>query len=65
MIDRNVPRSCNKICIANVDGQCAVETCGGPIRRLVMPKLNLDKAAWAYRVARDTFDELFGTEVDE
>lgn len=65
MIDRDMPHSCNKRCIANVDGQCAVKACGGPISRLVMPDLDLEKAAWTYRIARDTFDELFGTEVDE
>lgn len=62
MIDQDKSHPCGKPCIANVSGRCAVQVCGGPISRLAVPGRDLDTAAWAYGIARDTFDELFDKE---
>ena len=40
---------CNKDCIANVCGECAVEKCEGQIQRLGMRNNNAETAAWTYK----------------
>ena len=49
---------CNKDCIANVCGECAVKTCEGQIQRLGGYQ-NVEKAAWAYKIAVDSFKDYF------
>ena len=51
---------CNKDCIANVCGECAVEKCEGQIQRLGMRNNNAETAAWTYKIAVDSFKDYFG-----
>lgn len=52
-------RPCNKDCIANVCGECAAEKCEGQIQRLEGYH-SAEKAAWAYKIAVDSFHDYFG-----
>lgn len=51
-------KTCNKACIANVCGECAVEKCEGQIQRLEGYH-SAEKAAWAYKIAVDSFRDYF------
>lgn len=54
-------KTCNKTCIANVGGKCAVQDCRGPISRLDgAPISDLERAAKFYDLLRDAFDDYFG-----
>ena len=55
-----VRMKCNKDCIANVCGECAVEKCEGQIQRLGMRNNNAETAAWTYKIAVDSFKDYFG-----
>lgn len=57
-----VRMKCNKDCIANVCGECAVEKCEGQIQRLGMRNNNAETAAWTYKIAVDSFKKLFWKE---
>jgi hypothetical protein len=50
---------CNQDCIANVCGECAAEKCEGQIQRLEGYH-SAEKAAWAYKIAVDSFHDYFG-----
>lgn len=52
-------RLCNKDCIANVCGECAVEKCEGQIQRIGWQQ-DSKIAAWAYKIAVDSFHDYFG-----
>lgn len=53
-------RTCNKPCIANVNGHCAVKVCGGPITRITQNKYqDLETAARFYSFAKAAFDDYF------
>ena len=54
-----VRMKCNKDCIANVCGECAVEKCEGQIQRLGMRNNNAETAAWTYKIAVDSFKDYF------
>lgn len=52
---------CEKNCIANVGGQCAVERCSGAISRTGRCLSNTPEiAAKYYEMAREAFDTYFG-----
>ena len=54
-------RECEKNCIANVDGQCMVEQCGGPITTIHRRyTATLEQAAQFYVASREAFDYYFG-----
>ena len=55
-----VRMKCNKDCIANVCGECAVEKCEGQIQRLGIRNNNAETAAWTYKIAVDSFKDYFG-----
>ena len=55
-----VRMKCNKDCIANVCGECAVEKCEGQIQRLGMRNNNAETAAWTYKIAVDSFKDYCG-----
>ena len=51
---------CDKNCIANVGGKCAVEQCGGAISRTGRCLSNTPEiAAKFYRMAREAFEHYF------
>ena len=65
-------RRCNKRCIANVDGLCAVVTCEGAITTTnSFPRTEddvqaVERAARRYDMARSMFEYAFGPDyVDE
>ena len=65
---QNVGRKCQKTCIANVDGVCSVQECGGPISRVAHrnPEMNVERAAEFYDVMKRCFAECFSEKyVDE
>ena len=54
-------RNCNKNCIGNVDGKCAVERCEGEIVRLGRPVHDTpERAAEFYNASREAFRYYFG-----
>jgi hypothetical protein len=55
-----VRMKCNKDCIANVCGECAVEKCEGQIQKLGIRNNNAETAAWTYKIAVDSFKDYFG-----
>ena len=49
---------CKKNCIANVDGQCAVDSCSGAITALDIKRpLHPETAAMLYNSARKMFED--------
>lgn len=54
---------CKHFSKANVDGNCSVQDCRGPIVRLGgSPTRSLDQAAKFYRLSKSAFDDYFGKE---
>ena len=49
-------------CIGNVNGECAVEHCNGPIFRTKYAPIPLESAAKIYKIASDSFEDYFGKE---
>ena len=57
---------CDKNCIGNVGGQCAVEKCGGAISRTGRYLSNTPEvAAKFYAMANEAFNHYFGEGDDE
>lgn len=54
-------RTCEKPCIANVNGKCDVQNCRGPIVRIGQKHdFDLELAAKFYKCSMDSFDDYFG-----
>lgn len=62
MIEQDKPlRRCDRRCIANVGGQCAVADCRGPVGQIPMgPNRTLESSARYYQYMRSAFDDYFG-----
>ena len=58
---------CNKNCIANVRGKCAVEKCGGPIVRVAhhYEAKSPEAGAKVYLMSAEAFRQYFGEEGGE
>lgn len=54
--------NCNKNCIANVNGHCAVEVCPGAVAALDVKVADEAAAAELYRMSSQMFGEAFATE---
>lgn len=62
MIEQDEPlRRCDRCCIANVGGRCAVEDCRGPVVQMHMgTNRTLENSARYYKYIRSAFDDYFG-----
>ena len=54
--------TCDKPCIANIDGVCVAERCEGPITRYQSPQADAQTEAKLYRLVAELFRDHFGEE---
>ena len=56
--------TCDKPCIANIDGACVAEQCEGPIIRYQSPQADAQTEAKLYRLVAELFRDPFGEKND-